>query len=67
MLRGQGLQHFLVPLAAADFLPAPAVKSGFVAVYCGHVPLLPCGLTRVFLVVPAAGEWPDGPRRRAVP
>jgi hypothetical protein len=40
----QGLQHFLIALTAADLLPAPPVKSGFVAIDSGHVYLLLCGL-----------------------
>jgi hypothetical protein len=43
----QGLQHFLIALAAADLLPAPPIKSGFVAVDSGHVYLLHGGLMTV--------------------
>src|SRR5208283_142722 len=45
VLLSQGLQHLFIALAAADFLPAPPVESGFVAVDSGHVYLLPCGLS----------------------
>jgi hypothetical protein len=41
VLFGQGFQHLLVALAAADLLPAPAVESRLVAVDSGHVFLLP--------------------------
>jgi hypothetical protein len=51
----QGLQHLFVALATADLLPAPPVKSGFVAVDSGHVHLLPCGLVDTIAMVKVAG------------
>jgi hypothetical protein len=44
-LIGQCLQHFLGALAAADFLPAPPVESGFIAINSGHFYLLPLALS----------------------
>jgi hypothetical protein len=48
---GQGLQHFLSGLAAANLLPAPPVKSGFIAVDSGHFYLLPFALGVSYLLV----------------
>jgi hypothetical protein len=45
----QGLQHLFVALTAADLLPAPPVKSSFVAVDSGHISLLLSGLVTVNL------------------
>jgi hypothetical protein len=46
----QSLQHLFVALTAADLLPAPPVKSSFVAVDSGHISLLLSGLVTVNLV-----------------
>jgi len=51
MFLGHILQHLLITQAAADLLPAPPVKSGFVSVYTGHY----------FYLFPAA--WADLKRR----
>lgn len=36
MLFGQRLQHLLVALPATNFLPAPPIKSCFIAIDAGH-------------------------------
>jgi hypothetical protein len=43
LLFGQIFQHLSSADAAADFVPAAAVESGFVTVYSGHIDLLPVG------------------------
>ena len=48
----QSLQHSFIALAATDLLPAPPVKSGFIAVDSRHSYLLPL---RVDCLVNAAG------------
>jgi hypothetical protein len=51
----QGLQHFFIALTAADLLPAPPVKSRFVAVDSRHLRLLifvPATASRRFEILP---------------